>query len=230
MQVGAALVAVSLPLGAIPIPWFDGLVLPSVSPPLPPITVTVVRTELVPVTDRIYFGKARLATAETFATTETFTPQGTSVSEPAKRMLQRSVGALNLSEKRCASVVLHGFASDEEFQNLSGSPSHLKNLQLADHRAQAVSDKLSCFPEAKSNWLTVEVPNRWTPAINESLKVEEAWKKMSNKRKCLVQQPKKQKRDAQLDRVVVLEWKLDQPCKDSAANGATETESPEESE
>ena len=208
VQLSSALVLLFLPAGVLPIPWLDERLPPLVRPPREIVTETVDRPKLVFATDRIYFDKGRLAPGETFAT------QGTSVPEPAKRMLQRAVCALKLSRKSCASVVLHGFASDEEFQNLSDRPSRLKNLQLADHRAQAVSDMLSDLPEVRNNWLTVKVPNRWTPAINEEKQVCNSWTAMHKKRACLVKQTKN--RDAQLDRVVVLEWKLNQSCNDSA--------------
>lgn len=245
LQLGSAIVLLLVPIGACPIPVLDRALPESARTRTEISKETVVHREIVPVTDRIHFNKARLGPGETFA------PEGTSVPESAKRMLQRTVGALNLSEKCRASVVLHGFASDEEFQNLDGSPSHLKNLKLADHRAQAVSNKLSDLPDDQRKWLTVEISNRWTPAINKPKEVKRSWKRMRKERNKLVSQggldtkdpdsaeaagrkeqdqrenPDGKKRDAQLDRVVVLEWKIDEACEVPAKTEGTGTKEEE---
>lgn len=197
--------------------------------PIQPEVKEVVEVRYVtrPVADRIYFSPGRSGTGQTFA------PKGSEVSGPAKRMLQRTVGALNLAGECRASVVLHGFASDEEFKSASGDPDHLKNLELADHRAQAVFDELRCMPQYQDKLLRVEISNRWTPAIKESESIEERLRDMEATRNGFVlrgnqgfKEPDEhadtndKKRDAQLDRVVVLEWKLDEACRVSAETEA----------
>lgn len=180
------------------------------------------RVELVPTTNRIHFEKARLDRDETLKS------EGSDLPAAGKNALQRTVRKLELGPERRATVTLYGFASDEEFTNLGQEESNRKNLEVADHRANAVYKELEAL-KSGHGWLTVEQPERWLPAESKPTAIAERWNVLRQKRCELVPQPDteecdwdtreegssepesgpKAKRDAWRDRVVVLEWTLD---------------------
>lgn len=231
LQLVSASLLLFVPTGALSVPLFD-LQIPG---QVEIRTVTEYRTKLVPVTDRIHFQKGRLRPDDRFV------EEGSNLSQVAGAALQRTASSLGLGPKCDASVSLHGFASDEEFSHLGCHRNHRKNLELADHRAQAVFKKLSDLPEYEAGRLTVQEPKRWTPAINTPEDVEESWKEMSEKRNELVRQsgtsrkdpctdqrePEEPKRNPEIDRVVVLQWTLDKACEAPAETQATEPEEKE---
>ena len=166
-----------------------------------------------PITQRIQFEKARLRPDGGFEARGSNLPGG------AAEMLQQTVRELRRGSGCRASVSLYGFASNEEFKGLE---SDWKNLQLADHRTEAVRRELSGLAEAKKQWLVVEPPKRWAPPIKPA-DARDLWKRMRQERNCLVQRHLSgEKRNPDADRVVVLKWKLDGPCEVPAAAEETE--------
>ena len=171
-----------------------------------------------PITQRIQFEKPRLRPDGRFER------RGSDLPGSAAEMLQHTVCELRAGPACGASVSLYGFASDEEFKGTKDSL--WTNLQLADHRAEAVYEKLSSLPEAKNGWLVVEPPKRWAPAIKPE-QAERPWQEMLNKRNTLVQPGRnpcpngdpeappsltENCRDLDADRVVILKWRSDPPC------------------
>lgn len=193
------------------------------------------RVKLVPTTNRIHFEKARLERDETLKS------EGSDLPAVDKEALHRTIRQLELVPERRATVTLYGFASDEEFTHLACKESNRKNLEVADHRANAVYKELTVL-KADHGWLMVNEPERWLPAENKPTAIAERWKALRQKRSELVRQPNtkefdcdsrgegsrdpeseaKPKRDAWRDRVVVLEWTVDEPCENEGA--VTETQ------
>lgn len=138
-----------------------------------------------------------------------FEERGSNLPGGAADMLQQTVCELRGSSACGASVSFYGFASNEKFD---GMESHWKNLQLADHRTEAVYMALSSLPETKHGWLVVEPPKRWAPAI-KSENAQRPWEEMRNKRNALVQTGLTENcRNPDADRVVILKWTLHPPC------------------
>lgn len=166
-----------------------------------------------PITQRIQFEKAALRPDGGFEKAGSNLPGG------AAEMLQETVCELRSSG--CgAAVSLYGFASNEEFKGANDS--HWKNLRLADHRAEAVHNALLSLPEHKEEWLIVEPPKRWTPAIKPE-NAQRPWEEMRKKRNSLVQAGLTgNARNPDADRVVILEWRLDAPCEVPATAEKTE--------
>ncbi len=167
-----------------------------------------------PITQRIQFEKAALRPDGGFEKAGSDLPGG------AADMLQKTVCELRSSSGCGASVSLYGFSSNEEFKGANDS--HWKNLQLADHRAEAVHNALLSLPEHKEEWLIVKPPKRWTPAIKPE-SAQRPWEEMRKKRNGLVQAGLTgNARNPDADRVVILEWRLDAPCEVPAAAEKTE--------
>ena len=196
------------------------------------------RVRLVPTTNRIHFGKARLDRDETLKS------EGSDLPAVEKEALERTVRQLELGPERRATVTLYGFASDEEFTHLACKESNRKNLEVSDHRANAVYNELKAL-EAKHGWLTVNEPKRWLPAENKATAIAKQWQALQKKRSELVPQPGKQefdcdargrgsrdpesdskvkKREAWRDRVVVLRWTVDETCEMPGENEGAVTE------
>lgn len=163
-----------------------------------------------------------------------FQKRGSNLPGGAADMLQQTVRELRDGPACGASVSLYGFSSNEKFD---GVESHWKNLQLADHRAEAVYEQLLGLPETKDGWLVVKPPERWAPAIKPEYP-QRAWDKMRSERNCRVQpgltgdcrdadaevQPglTENCRNPDADRVVLLKWTLDVPCEVPIAAEETE--------
>jgi len=240
LQVNVLLVLPSFPLGAI----CQAIgVVPTRMQPVVKIERNVeveVRYLIQPVTDQVRFEKARSGPSDTLA------PEGTLLAVADRKALERTVGRLQLGRDCHATVTLDGFDSDEEF-GPSGIGSNRKNLEVADHRASAVYEALSGLPEVDDGWLIVKQPERWLPAKNTEVAIKQRWSDLRAKRKKLVPQPGTQesepdgpepnsdgaetnpKRDPQRDRVVVLQWKQNEPCKVTVGGGGTVTEAEESS-
>ena len=182
-----------------------------------------------PITQRIQFEKAALRPDGGFEKAGSDLPGG------AADMLQATVCELRSGAGCGASVALYGFASNEEFKGANNS--HWKNLQVADHRAEAVHNALLSLPETKNGWLVVEPPKRWAPAIKPE-DPQRPWEEMRSKRNARVQPgltgdcPKADAevqpgltencRNPDADRVVILQWTLDAPCEVPATAEKTE--------
>ncbi|MDE0127136.1 MAG: hypothetical protein OXN97_21430 [Bryobacterales bacterium] len=187
------------------------------------------RVKLVPTTNRIHFAKASLERDGTLKS------EGSDLTAADKNALQCTLSKLQLElgSERQVTVTLYGFASDEEFANLGCNESNRKNLEVADHRANAVHKEL-----ANHSWLTVRELERWLPAESKSTVITERWNALRQKRRALVPQPDRREiecdvrdegssgseRDAWRDRVVVLEWTVDEPSEMPAMNEGTVTQ------
>ena len=154
------------------------------------------------VTQRIQFEKPGLRPDDRFETIGSDLPGGMG------EVLQNTVRELRGDSGCHASVSVQGFASDEEFRTRE---SDWKNLELADHRAEAVHRALLSLHETQNGTLTVDRPELWAPAIKPD-NPQRLFNKMQDERNDLVPSDEKGDRNAAADRVVILQWTLKLPC------------------
>ena len=188
--------------------------------------------------ERIFFEKAQLAGGSEFDS------KGSDLETAEKAELHRIVDSFEPEDGCSVTTTVEGFASDEEFKGLcagsdnSSQPSERlcresteKNLRVADHRAAAVYKELWYLREQGNKWLNPVEPARWMPAINKEANVDAAWTKMTDRRNKTVRPSGSAvasrtdgSRDPRSDRVVVLEWKINGPCKGPPPDKRSETE------
>ena len=206
LQIGSAVSAVVLPLGfSLARAWDPNKLEPQTPDPGCPVKAEV-QPKVVPVVKYLYFAKGDLDR------TGTFLEKGFEVKAPANTLLRESVDNLRISEMVRVEACPKGFVSDRGFKNLSNEKSQRRQLELADYRAAAVAELLEGLKNDHRDWLTVCDLKRWKPAYSSPTNVRAAFGEMIKERdKAILQKmPPGVERDHESDRVVVINWTVEE--------------------